>query len=417
MNTSSLRLVTPFLIVIPCLHSSGLAQDYVSIGGQTGGQIFFNYTLPRSFNFGITASGSGVQIDQAKLFLADQQAPTQPVVATLYRGLGAQGTVLASGTVAASVFTSAGGFTTGTAMFGSTITLSSGYYSIGLTTLENNGQKGYLFKESPLTLSGTNGSILSSSLWVQDSNNVGTAGTTLVASGTVLATWTLGTNAMAFGNYRVGATLSATTPIVNTALMTSNTVTQALAVSAAQSGGISSISGLPSPYLSVGGTANLVAGLDGATTGPNTGTASLTFRSVPGTSLTTGTTAVGSGAIALSGTGWNWANASYSGTTFAFGYLHRGAAGVSGTVAIGNQALADASYQDALDVSAATGNPLVAATGFTGLAASSSEANRLIDGAGVRVDSNVVSDKALKLSAGTYVVQVGKRKFVRVTLS
>jgi len=53
----------------------------------------------------------------------------------------------------------------------------------------------------------------------------------------------------------------------------------------------------------------------------------------------------------------------------------------------------------------------------TGLAASSSEANRLIDGAGVRVDSSVVSDKALKLSAGTYVVQVGKRKFVRVTLS
>jgi tyrosyl-tRNA synthetase len=53
----------------------------------------------------------------------------------------------------------------------------------------------------------------------------------------------------------------------------------------------------------------------------------------------------------------------------------------------------------------------------TGLAASSSEANRLIDGAGVRVDSSVVSDKALKLSAGTYVVQVGKRKFVRVTLA
>ena len=53
----------------------------------------------------------------------------------------------------------------------------------------------------------------------------------------------------------------------------------------------------------------------------------------------------------------------------------------------------------------------------TGLAASSSEANRLIDGAGVRVDSSVVSDKTLKLSAGTYVVQVGKRKFVRVTLA
>ena len=51
-----------------------------------------------------------------------------------------------------------------------------------------------------------------------------------------------------------------------------------------------------------------------------------------------------------------------------------------------------------------------------GLAASSGEANRLIDGGGVRVDSHVVSDKGLKLGAGTYVVQVGKRKFVRVTL-
>ena len=52
-----------------------------------------------------------------------------------------------------------------------------------------------------------------------------------------------------------------------------------------------------------------------------------------------------------------------------------------------------------------------------GLAASGSEAGRLIDGGGVRVDSGVVSDKALKLIAGTYVVQVGKRKFARVTLS
>ena len=50
------------------------------------------------------------------------------------------------------------------------------------------------------------------------------------------------------------------------------------------------------------------------------------------------------------------------------------------------------------------------------LAPSTSEANRLIDGGGVRVDGGVVSDKGLKLEAGTYVVQVGKRKFARVTL-
>ena len=52
-----------------------------------------------------------------------------------------------------------------------------------------------------------------------------------------------------------------------------------------------------------------------------------------------------------------------------------------------------------------------------GLAASSGEGNRLIDGGGVRVDSNVVSDKGLKLGTGTYVLQVGKRKFARVTLA
>ena len=52
-----------------------------------------------------------------------------------------------------------------------------------------------------------------------------------------------------------------------------------------------------------------------------------------------------------------------------------------------------------------------------GLAPSGSEAGRLIDGGGVRVDSTVISDKGLKLPAGTYVVQVGKRKFARVSLS
>ncbi|WP_417034162.1 tyrosine--tRNA ligase [Comamonas kerstersii] len=50
------------------------------------------------------------------------------------------------------------------------------------------------------------------------------------------------------------------------------------------------------------------------------------------------------------------------------------------------------------------------------LAPSTSEANRLIDGGGVRVDGAVISERGLKLDAGTYVLQVGKRKFARVTL-
>ena len=51
-----------------------------------------------------------------------------------------------------------------------------------------------------------------------------------------------------------------------------------------------------------------------------------------------------------------------------------------------------------------------------GLAASGSEALRLVDGGGVRVDGSVVGDRGLRLAAGVYVVQVGKRKFARVTL-
>ena len=54
----------------------------------------------------------------------------------------------------------------------------------------------------------------------------------------------------------------------------------------------------------------------------------------------------------------------------------------------------------------------------SGLVASTSEALRMIDGNGVRIDGEKVSDKALMLAAGdTVVLQVGKRKFARVTLS
>ena len=52
-----------------------------------------------------------------------------------------------------------------------------------------------------------------------------------------------------------------------------------------------------------------------------------------------------------------------------------------------------------------------------GLAPSASEANRLIEGSGVKVDGVSISDKGLKMGAGTYLLQVGKRRFAKVTLS
>jgi len=51
------------------------------------------------------------------------------------------------------------------------------------------------------------------------------------------------------------------------------------------------------------------------------------------------------------------------------------------------------------------------------LVPSTSEGLRMVEQGGVRIDGAVVSDKALKVGAGTRVVQVGKRKFARVVLT
>lgn len=60
---------------------------------------------------------------------------------------------------------------------------------------------------------------------------------------------------------------------------------------------------------------------------------------------------------------------------------------------------------------------LVAVLKQFNLTASTSEAYRMIEQGGVRVNGDKVSDKAIKLSRGeTYILQVGKRKFARISL-
>ena len=59
---------------------------------------------------------------------------------------------------------------------------------------------------------------------------------------------------------------------------------------------------------------------------------------------------------------------------------------------------------------------LAALLKMAGLAPSTTEANRNIEQNGVKIDGTVVSDKAIKLEAGNYIVQVGKRRFAKVTL-
>ena len=51
------------------------------------------------------------------------------------------------------------------------------------------------------------------------------------------------------------------------------------------------------------------------------------------------------------------------------------------------------------------------------LCPSTSEALRMVEQGGVRIDGETVSDKGLKVESGTFVLQVGKRKFARITLA
>ncbi len=65
-----------------------------------------------------------------------------------------------------------------------------------------------------------------------------------------------------------------------------------------------------------------------------------------------------------------------------------------------------------------TGAPLgiAALLKAANLVPSTSEANRNIEQHGVRIDGAVVGDKAFIVEPGTYVVQVGKRRFAKVTV-
>lgn len=52
----------------------------------------------------------------------------------------------------------------------------------------------------------------------------------------------------------------------------------------------------------------------------------------------------------------------------------------------------------------------------TGLVTSTSEANRNIEQGGVKINGDLVQDKAMKLLRGEYLLQIGKRRFARVQL-
>ena len=74
---------------------------------------------------------------------------------------------------------------------------------------------------------------------------------------------------------------------------------------------------------------------------------------------------------------------------------------------------------DEITEMALSGAPLAIGTLLkqANLVPSTSEGLRLVGQGGVRINGTPISDRGLKVEAGTFVLQVGKRKFARITLS
>ena len=72
---------------------------------------------------------------------------------------------------------------------------------------------------------------------------------------------------------------------------------------------------------------------------------------------------------------------------------------------------------DMAEVKVAAGGTFAQILKLAGLVESTSEANRLIEQGGVKIDGERLADRSAKAEAGrSYVMQVGKRKFARVTV-
>lgn len=128
--------------------------------------------------------------------------------------------------------------------------------------------------------------------YIEDNNSTGTAGTTLNAATAVLASPNLATNTVAFGNFRLGSTLSSNVFLTNNNLPTANNYSEALAGKSTTSGG-ATVSGLPTVAapLAQGAVATLTVGLPSNTAGPVSGNVNFAFTSEKGSSVSPGPSA------------------------------------------------------------------------------------------------------------------------------
>lgn len=332
-------LLVALLVVIP---QTNWAQDYIQIGGQTGAQIFFDATRSRTFNFGVTTAGanSGLSLSNILVFIKRDASVTNPVVATVYDNFGGTGNVIATGSLAAGNF-STSQFNGAFVPLNTTLNLGAGAFSVVLTS-ETSGGAEYFYKASKLNLTDTNGVLLSSTLWTQDSNEDGTAGAFMQTTTPILADYMVSRTNVNFGNYRIGSSVTTNVSLTNTAFFTTNNLTESLVTTAATANA-ATVTGLGTNALQATNATNFTVGLSTANVGTNIGSVTLNYNSVTNGSASTrtgGPTNIGSQTINVSGVGFRLADDAVSTTNLDLGRFHIGYTtnngSLSGTVGVTN---------------------------------------------------------------------------------
>jgi autotransporter-associated beta strand protein len=171
-------------------------------------------------------------------------------------------------------------------------------------------------------------------------------------------------------NIRVGAGTTITGKITNTGVTGSNDTLNFTTLEVTNNGSLTG-STMPLSGGPVAASGGIATG-DGTYTPGTAGTITFTPSVATATNATVGGSATLGTTTGVTVNAYDFAQAKYTGATLDFGNVHVGASPSAQTVAMGNQTVTSASYQDLLDVSATTGNAKVTATGFTGLAASAS---------------------------------------------
>ncbi|MFM8496138.1 MAG: hypothetical protein ACKOEM_11535, partial [Planctomycetia bacterium] len=309
------------LVIGPLVQAENVV---IAVGVSTGANRTFNVSNPITYNFGVTADGSAAGLAAVQFnFTVDRgQTVTDPVVFTIYNGLGGTGTAVATTSIAAANIPN-GAFNSIAGALSTPLPLAAGLYSVKLTTLAaGSGANNYTWKDGKLRLTNTSGTALTNYFYIEDNNSTGTAGTTLNAANPVLASPNLATNTVAFGNFRLGSTLSSNVFLTNNNLPTANNYSEALAGTATTTNG-ATVSGLPTVVapLAQGAVSTLAVGLGSGTAGPVSGNVNFAFTSQKGTSVSPGPygSPVGTPTITVSGTGFRPATAGFSTTSASLG--------------------------------------------------------------------------------------------------